>query len=426
MTYAWDFGDGGTDTVVNPSHTFAGLGDYLVTLTVTDGPGLTSTVAQTVTIAENTPPTAAFSSSCIGLGCTFDGSTSTDNGSLTYVWDFGDGGTDTVVNPSHTFAGTGDHLVTLTVTDAQGLSSSIQQTVTIPENVPPVAAFTNVCTNLACTFDASTSTDTGPISYAWTFGDGGTGTGVAPSHVFAVGGTFSVTLTVTDGFGAATPVSHSVTVVQPIPAITFVGQTTVSASTANHVANVPSAVRAGDGLLMFLSVATNATVKQPTGVTGWVQVDTLLNANGSTTVWRKVATAANAGAQVKINISVASKGTLTIAAYRNTSATNPIAGFARTLVTTNSANRTTPTTNVAVSSVVVSYWMHRDSTSTSLTPPAGVTVRANGTESGGGHVTTLLADSGAAVPVGSYGGLTAKAAAASGLGTTWTIVLAPA
>ena len=103
-----------------------------MTLTVTDGPGLTDTVAHTVTLAENTPPTAAFTFTCVDLGCAFDASGSIDNGPLTYAWDFGDGGTDTVVNPSHSFAAVGDHVVTLTVTDGQGLFDSVAQTVTHP------------------------------------------------------------------------------------------------------------------------------------------------------------------------------------------------------------------------------------------------------------------------------------------------------
>ena len=165
----------------------------------------------------------------------------------------------------------------------------------------------------------------------------------------------------------------------------------------------------------------------PTGVTGWVQIDALTNTNGATRVWRKVATATDAGAQVRIVLSTAAR--------RRTSPSSPIEGLrplrrwprsAARLITTNSANRTTPIANVGVSSVVVSYWMHRDSTTTALTPPAGVTVRATGTQTGSSHVTVLTADSGSSVPVGPYGGLTARAAASSTLGTAWTIVLAPA
>ncbi|MFC6287607.1 PKD domain-containing protein [Nocardioides sp. GCM10027113] len=68
-------------------------------------------------------------------------------------------------------------------------------------NTPPTASFTHSCTELACDFDASASQDDDgdQLSYSWDFGDGNTGSGVSPSHTYADGGTWSVTLTVSDG-----------------------------------------------------------------------------------------------------------------------------------------------------------------------------------------------------------------------------------
>ena len=65
--------------------------------------------------------------------------------------------------------------------------------------------------------DASSSSDSdGTIaSYAWTFGDGSTGTGATASHTYAAGGTYDVKLTVTDDKGAATNLTKQVTVTPP-------------------------------------------------------------------------------------------------------------------------------------------------------------------------------------------------------------------
>ena len=81
-------------------------------------------------------------------------------------------------------------------------------------NVVPSAAFESSVSQRTASLDASTSTDSdGTIAaYAWDFGDGSTGTGKVTSHRFAVGGTYSVTLTVTDDRGGSSSVTRSVVV----------------------------------------------------------------------------------------------------------------------------------------------------------------------------------------------------------------------
>jgi PKD repeat protein len=86
-----------------------------------------------------------------------------------------------------------------------------------PDNQAPTASFTVSCSELTCQFDGTASSDPdGSISaYAWTFGDGSTGSGATPSRTYAGSGTYSVTLTVTDNEGATGSQTQSVTVTAP-------------------------------------------------------------------------------------------------------------------------------------------------------------------------------------------------------------------
>jgi len=71
------------------------------------------------------------------------------------------------------------------------------------------ASFTYNCSGTTCDFDGSGST--GAITtYAWTFGDGGTGSGVNSTHTYAGNGSYAAVLTVSDGTGTD-QASHSIT-----------------------------------------------------------------------------------------------------------------------------------------------------------------------------------------------------------------------
>ncbi|MCH8247453.1 MAG: S8 family serine peptidase [Bacteroidetes bacterium] len=81
-------------------------------------------------------------------------------------------------------------------------------------NSPPTASFTYTCVDLICDFDGSGSSDSdGSIaSYNWNFGDGNSGNGAIASHTYASDGTYTVTLTVTDDYGADDSASQDVSV----------------------------------------------------------------------------------------------------------------------------------------------------------------------------------------------------------------------
>jgi PKD repeat protein len=162
----------------------------------------------------------------INQPCNF-ASTSTDDAQVTgWSWDFdGDGNPDaTSADATFTYTAAGTFNVSLTATDAQGLTNTKTSPITIdpavPGNTPPTASFTHDCTEVACTF-ASTSSDAPPGSiatYAWSFGDGTAATESNTSHTYSVttATDFTVTLTVTDNDGATAVATQTVTVI-PAP-----------------------------------------------------------------------------------------------------------------------------------------------------------------------------------------------------------------
>ena len=126
-SHAWTFGDGGTSSATNPTHTYAAGGTYSVTETVTDsGNGSTSSKTSAVTVsASGGTPTANFTYTISGLTVNFT-DTSTDSGGSIgmHSWNFGDGSTSTAANPSHTYASAGTYSVSETVYDSVNNRSS--------------------------------------------------------------------------------------------------------------------------------------------------------------------------------------------------------------------------------------------------------------------------------------------------------------
>jgi PKD repeat protein len=221
LTYAWIFGDGSSGTGVSPTHTYASLGQYPVALTVTNTSGLSASSTTTATV-QITPPVANAGGPYIGIvneSVSFTGAASTapQGHALTYAWAFGDGSTGTGVTPTHTYTAIGySYVVTLTVTDTTtnvSAKATNSVTITAPPPVANAGGPYSGLVNAAVTFSGSKSSDAYyPITYSWKFGDSATATGATPTHVYTAVGNYTVTLTVSDPYGASNTVTTTATI----------------------------------------------------------------------------------------------------------------------------------------------------------------------------------------------------------------------
>jgi len=118
-----------------------------------------------------------------------------------------------------------------------------------PVSQAPVARYTVSCPTLQCTFDGSTSSDdVGVVSYKWTWGDGRSEShvGATAKKTYAVAGTYSVMLTVTDGSGQVNSVTKSVQV--PTTTNTAPTASITAPSNASSVAQGTNVGFAGVGI----------------------------------------------------------------------------------------------------------------------------------------------------------------------------------
>lgn len=194
IAWFWDFGDGNTSTLQNPTHTYAQTGNYTVCLTVTNNCGQSST-CEAITIACPVPQ-AIFSTQSNDYTVFFNDNSS--NQPTSWTWNFGDGNTSSLQNPSHTYAAEGMYTVCLTASNNCGETSYCETiTVSCPE---PEAGFTNQNNNLIASFTDISNNN--PSSWQWNFGDGNTSTEQNPTHTYFVPGSYTVCLTATNGCGS--------------------------------------------------------------------------------------------------------------------------------------------------------------------------------------------------------------------------------
>ena len=213
INWDWEFGDGGTDTVQNPTHLYEVVGNYTVNLTVCNLDGCDNTSGIIYVGPELIPDFEANETSgCRDLIVNFTDLTTPvfgDYGEPTNkTWDFGDGNVTEVTTDQfiiHTYTEAGVYNVTLNVTSFFGMAVHTKDAY-IAVNETPVADFTSNATigfaPLTVQFEDNSTGYPGPSSWYWEFGSGeGTSTLQNPLHTYTTAGNYTVNFSAINGCG---------------------------------------------------------------------------------------------------------------------------------------------------------------------------------------------------------------------------------
>lgn len=235
-TLVWSFGDGdelsgppASHTIVEHAYSTPGQ-TYQATLTLVLSDGSVRIATHSISVGSaNAAPTAVIDlsdpSALVGQTVTFSAAASQDPDGqpLTFSWTFGDAGVSTLAEPTHAYTQPGTYTVTLVVTDVGGLADTASVDLPVSSNGAPTAVLSvspatiTLGESISYTAAGSTDPEGHQISYVWAFGDYSASSQEAGTYTYVSEGSFTVSLTVTDPFGATDVQTTTVTV---LPAAT--------------------------------------------------------------------------------------------------------------------------------------------------------------------------------------------------------------
>lgn len=222
ISWAWDFGDGNTSTMQNPTHTYNTPGPWVVCLTVSTVLGCNSTYCDTVGTGGSGPTcTASLANTLSGNTATFTASGTSSGTPVSWYWDFGDGNTATTssATTSHTYAGSNNYTACVVISYSDSCVATSCTSVNLGNSSGCQAGFFSYPDTSSQYSIIVVNTSTGnSLSCTWDFGDGNSSTNCYPSHTYSGPGTYVLCLTVTSGPACTSTYCDSITVTSKVNA----------------------------------------------------------------------------------------------------------------------------------------------------------------------------------------------------------------
>ncbi len=223
LKYEWRFGDGDSSLSINPKHLYKRDTTFVVRLSSLSSFGACrDTIFQDYIVKPQVVADFTFENVCQDYPMVFTNTSTIGEGSLTYLWDFGDGTTSTLVNPTHKYSFPGRFKVRLVATSNQNSSSTKEYTVTVHSEPEAVFLANNVCDAEAVTFDNLSTLFEGTMTHQWFFADGTTSAEKSPAHTFPSAGKYNVLLVATTSQQCIDSLYKEITIhPAPVPAFTI-------------------------------------------------------------------------------------------------------------------------------------------------------------------------------------------------------------
>jgi gliding motility-associated-like protein len=220
--WSWDFGNGLTSTIKDPTTTYSDAGNFAVTLTVSSNAGCQATANYSQTIWPRPLPSYTHTDVCEGNPITFNStSTISDNSTLAFLWDLGDGSTNTSATFTYQYATYGLYPARLYATSINGCIDSILQGVNVYALPDAQMDLKYSCENVqAILSDASTVPQGMITNWAWSLGDNSSSTSQNPIHTYTQDGNYNITLLVSTDHGCPDSTTGILRIV-PSPTVNF-------------------------------------------------------------------------------------------------------------------------------------------------------------------------------------------------------------